>query len=48
MRWCKESEQTTMEHVTTGQSNLNADASVLGAPIKTARRKWHKRTKKEG
>ena len=37
----EKTEQTTMEHATTGQSNLNADANVLGAPIKTARN-WHR------
>ena len=37
----KKTEQTTMEHVTKDQNNLNADANVLGAPIKTARN-WHR------
>ena len=37
----KKTEQTTMEHVTKGQNNLNADANVLGVPIKTARN-WHR------
>ena len=37
----EKTEQTTMEHVTTGQNNLNADADVLGASIKTARN-WHR------
>jgi hypothetical protein len=41
----KKPEQTTMEHVTKGQNNLNADANVLGVPIKTARN-WHRTTEK--
>ena len=42
----EKTEQTTMEHATTGQNNLNADADMLGASIKTARN-WH-RTRETG
>ena len=37
----EKTEQTTMDHATKGQNNLNADANVLGVPIKTARN-WHR------